>query len=108
MSGIGNRIKQKRLAKGLTQEQLAQATNKYTTQINSWENGRGAPNRTSLRILADALGISVADLTNEGSQQMEEVTSARVSELIGDAKAVISEALGIEPEACKLTLEVSF
>jgi XRE family transcriptional regulator, fatty acid utilization regulator len=103
MATIGQRIKEFRLARGLTQEQLAEKTNKYTTQINSWETGRGVPNRTSLRILADALNVTTDELAAGA-----EAKSASVAEIIGKARAEISKALGIPSESCKLTLQVTF
>jgi len=103
MATIGGRIRELRLARGLTQEQLAEKTNKYTTQINSWETGRGAPNRTSLRILADALNVTADELAAGA-----EAKSASIAEIIGKARTEIGKSLGIPPESCKLTLQVAF
>lgn len=50
-------IAQARLAKGLTQAQLAEAIGVKPTQIANWEQGTRKPKVGALMKIADALGI---------------------------------------------------
>ncbi|MDD7618815.1 MAG: helix-turn-helix transcriptional regulator [Bacillales bacterium] len=57
---IGNYLASKRLAKGLTQEQLAARIYVSPKTISKWERGRGLPDVSNLEPLCEALGISIA------------------------------------------------
>ena len=57
---IGNYLASKRLAKGLTQEQLAARIYVSPKTISKWERGRGLPDVSNLEPLCAALGISIA------------------------------------------------
>ena len=57
---IGNYLASKRLAKGLTQEQLAALIFVSPKTISKWERGRGLPDVSNLEPLCEALGISIA------------------------------------------------
>ena len=56
---IGQKIKKARIAKGLTQEELAQALYVSRTAISKWESGRGFPNIESLKAIAAFFGVSL-------------------------------------------------
>ena len=58
----GNTIKTLREAKRLTQSELAAIIGVSDKAISKWETGRGLPDISLLEPLADALGISVAEL----------------------------------------------
>lgn len=58
----GNTIKALREAKRLTQSELAAIIGVSDKAISKWETGRGLPDISLLEPLADALGISVAEL----------------------------------------------
>ena len=49
---IGNKIKDLRTQKGLTQEELAEALYVSRTAISKWESGRGYPNIDSLKAIS--------------------------------------------------------
>lgn len=67
---LGNKLKQLRLAKNLTLEQLANSLNsKYPETVNfnkgklsKWENDREEPKLSSIRILTDFYGLTIDDL----------------------------------------------
>ena len=59
---IGEIIKEKRLAAGLTQEVLAQKAGCATITIRQYESGKREPNITALSNIADALGVDILDL----------------------------------------------
>jgi transcriptional regulator with XRE-family HTH domain len=58
-------IAQARLAKGLTQAQLAEAIGVKPTQIANWEQGTRKPKVGALMKIADALGIDWTTLIVE-------------------------------------------
>lgn len=55
-------IKQFREKRGMTQAQLAQRLNVSDKAISKWETGRGYPDIVLLEPLAEALGLSIAEL----------------------------------------------
>ena len=58
-------IAQARVAKGLTQAQLAEAIGVKPTQIANWEQGTRKPKVGALMKIADALGIDWTTLIVE-------------------------------------------
>ena len=58
-------IAQARLAKGMTQAQLAEAIGVKPTQIANWEQGTRKPKVGALMKIADALGIDWTTLIVE-------------------------------------------
>ena len=55
---IGKRIKAARLAKGLTQVQLADKLNVTQKYLSRWETGERVPALESIKILCEVLEIS--------------------------------------------------
>lgn len=66
---FGKAIKTVRAARGLTQEQLAEATDRDTSFISRIESGAREPSVTSLREIARALGVPFYLLTLLASGQ---------------------------------------
>lgn len=63
METIGQRIKRLREAKGLSMGALAKLVRVSSWQaVQQWENGRTTPRRSREELLAQALGVSVAEL----------------------------------------------
>ena len=62
---IGQRIKEIRSKKGLSQEKLALLADLDRTYIPSIENGKGNISITVLEKISNALGMTVSDLTKE-------------------------------------------
>jgi len=56
------KIQELRKAKGLTQEELAQALYVSRTAVSKWESGRGYPNIESMKAIAKFFGVTVDDL----------------------------------------------
>lgn len=63
---FGSRLKSLRLAKGLTQAQLAEGAGTTTQTVVQYESGRRNPSLKAAENLARALGISVADFQGSG------------------------------------------
>lgn len=59
---VGARLRQLRLARRLTQEQLAERAGLSDKFLGELERGRGNPTLTTLAALSDALGVRLVDL----------------------------------------------
>jgi len=62
---FGQRLKQTRQMKHMTQEKLADIVNVHLNSIGGWEKGTRTPDIQKLTALADALDTTVAYLTGE-------------------------------------------
>lgn len=58
MKIFAERLKELRLEKGLSQEQLARATNLSQSAITYWEIEKRVPNANAVVILADFFGVT--------------------------------------------------
>ena len=63
----GQKIKQLRIKKGLTQEELAEKTNISARTIQRIENGEVEPRAYSLQMLAKALDVEFEELTDHNA-----------------------------------------
>lgn len=59
---MGAKIRAYRLAKGLSQFDLADALGLDQTTISAWECGKAEPTAFNIRRLADILGVAPGDL----------------------------------------------
>lgn len=59
---LGTRLKEFRLRRGLTQEELAATLHVCRTTIAGWENGKRIPDIFMLCNIADAFEVSLDDL----------------------------------------------
>ena len=59
---ISKIIKEARIKKGMTQQELADSVYVTRQTISKWESGSGSPDISNLHVLAEALGISVDEL----------------------------------------------
>lgn len=55
-------LRELRLEKGLTQEQLAKELHFSLSIINKWENGKKKPGYDNLKIIMQYFGVSANDL----------------------------------------------
>ena len=63
---VGSLIKQARLAKSLTQEELAEKVGVQKSAVAKWENGRVSEiKRSNLKKLSEALGLNPNQLLDE-------------------------------------------
>lgn len=62
LQAFGNNLRKVRLAKGLSQEDLADKADSVLSQIGRIERGERAPNILTIKKLADALEINPGDL----------------------------------------------
>lgn len=59
---FNEKLKELRIQKGLTQEELAEALFVSRTAISKWESGRGLPSIDSLKAIADYFGLTIDEL----------------------------------------------
>jgi len=69
---IGSFIKQKRIEKGLTQQQLAEIMNVSQKTVSRWETGYNMPDISLLSSLSAELGVSVSALLAGEEKTIEE------------------------------------
>lgn len=62
---FSKKLKELRIEKGITQDDLAQIIYVSRSAIAKWEQGRGMPNKESLTSLAKYFGVSESELLNE-------------------------------------------
>lgn len=59
----GEKLKQARVSRGLTQEQLATKLDIRVTNVSKWENDRSAPNGINMVLLIRALGCELEEVS---------------------------------------------
>ena len=69
---IGNKIRELRKKKGITQEQLASALGITSQAVSKWEMNTGYPDVTMLPIIAGYFGVSMDMLFNYDADKLEE------------------------------------
>lgn len=69
MEMLGQKIKELRILKGLTQEDLAEKTNLSVRTIQRIESGDVDPRTYTLNLLAEALGVDLEEFTREKIDQ---------------------------------------
>ena len=65
---LGERIKQQRLAAGLSQEKLAELMDVSRQAVTKWESGKAAPSTEKLFKLAELFGTTVDLLLEQGQE----------------------------------------
>lgn len=71
---IGDKIKEERLKKEWTQEQLAKLLNVSRSTVSSWEVGRNYPDLETIIAISDLFRISLDHLLREDKQMAKETT----------------------------------
>ena len=71
----GNLIKKIRKERNMTQMELAESLGVTDRTISKWETGRGFPDVSLLKPLAETLGITVTELLEGELVQGSEVTA---------------------------------
>lgn len=98
MSDIGKLIKDARIAKGLTQEELGKLVGVQKSAIAKYENGRVVNiKRSTLQGLAKALDLKGSDLIMESNPKEAASLSARVL-LDSDLYEVVNLYLALSDE----------
>lgn len=106
MDNIGQLIKDARLAKGLTQEELGKLVGVQKSAIAKYENGRVVNiKRSTLQGLAKALDLKGSDLIIQSDHKEAASLSARVL-MDSDLREVVELYLSLEDEDKKAYKEL--
>jgi transcriptional regulator with XRE-family HTH domain len=81
----GKIIKDARLAKNMTQKELADQISVSTFAVSKWENGRGMPDISYLQPIASTLDVSLNELILGEKQMTTLKDDATVKQLINEA-----------------------
>lgn len=87
MIKFGNKIRELRQKKGLTQKRLATGLNVTTQAVSDWEMGYSYPDTTLIPVLAAYFGVSIDVLTG---YELEK-TNEKVADIIKDARSYFYE-----------------
>ena len=91
------KIRKLRIEKGLSQEALGQLAGVQRAAINKYEKGRVVNiKRSTLQKLADALGVSPADLLDDVEQKIPGYSYAAGPKESDDISDLINVALGLD------------
>ena len=72
MINLGNKIRQLRKRKGITQEQLASSLSLSSQAVSKWEMGTGYPDIATLPVIAAYFGVSLDELFDYDPKNIEE------------------------------------
>lgn len=84
---FGERIKAARLAKGMTQEELAEALGTQYVQVGRWERNVTSPRPKTIRAIAQTLGVTFEQLQGGAVLGITSPTSTEVNRLLADQVA---------------------
>ena len=94
---IGKFIKEKRIEKKLTQEELANKVYVTNKAVSRWENGKSIPEVETLYLLSKELDVSINEILEAGENTKEEVKKyfdkKRIKEMLPDILIFIFVAL---------------
>ena len=91
---IGERIKQLRIEKGMTQLELANALFVTDRAISKWEQGRGNPDISIIPNLASTLGVSI-DYLMTGNEYQPKIDRSQV-EVIRYFESVVEQKIAFD------------
>lgn len=83
---FGEFVSKLRKEKGMTQKELAERLFVSDKAVSKWERGQSLPDITMLNPLADALGVTSAELLNCGRlEESEKIDASQVDEIVEKA-----------------------
>ena len=88
---LGQFIAEIRKEKGVTQAELASMLHVTDKAVSKWERGLGLPDINSIEPLANALGISVAEVMKAERIPDDHVTQENASELLTNAFDMVKQ-----------------
>ena len=88
---FGEFIAKLRKEKGMTQKELAERLFVSDKAVSKWERGQSLPDITTLNPLADALGVTAAELLNCGKIEGEKVDASQIDEIVEKAIVLSDE-----------------
>lgn len=97
-TSLGNRIKELRSEKRMTQGKLAEAVGVWTSDVCRWEKGERRPNQITLRSLAQILGTTVQELQQKAGHTPEFDWYLALSDSVDSAADILLDATDEEKE----------
>ena len=99
---IGNKIRELRKKKGITQEQLASALGITSQAVSKWEMSTGYPDIAMLPVIAGYFGVSMDTLFNYDADKLEEkimevLYSSRGGRPFEEAEKILLEGIAAYP-----------
>jgi transcriptional regulator with XRE-family HTH domain len=79
MENIKNKIKELRISKNLTQQQLADELHVTKQAISKWERGKSVPDIASVELLSSFFDVSVDYLINDSTEVTKSETTTIIS-----------------------------
>lgn len=105
---IGDIIKQARIQKGYTQEELADLVGVQKSAVAKWENGRVSEiKRSNLQGLAQALDISPFSLVGDLTADKKEKPTAADDGLSDEMKQLIDQIKMLPADKVAMLLQVA-
>ena len=92
-----NRLRQVRLSRGMSQQELAEALHASQAAISGWETGKYDPGMKNWKAIADLFGVPVDYLIDDSTDEKEETSSGIPDEVMSAAEAIMR----LPPEAQK-------
>lgn len=102
---VGTLIKQARLEKGYTQEELAEKVGVKKSAVAKWENGRVSEiKRSNLKKLSEALGLKPTQLLGDSGYNLSPYSS--IEELSENQRNLVDFALTVPEDKAAMILKV--
>ena len=93
---LGQFIAEIRKERKMTQAELASKLHVTDKAVSKWERGLGLPDINSIEPLADALGISVAEVMQAQRFQADHLTQENASEMLTNAFDLVKQQRRLE------------
>ena len=111
MINLGNKIREFRKNRGITQEQLAIALNMSPQAVSKWEMGAGYPDVAMLPVIAAYFGVSLDTLFDYDPEEIEEkikkvIISANHKRSFEDKEKVLLDGIAAYPGSDALKTEL--
>lgn len=90
---IGRRVREERVRRGWTQEQLAERAETHLSFIGQLERGIKKPSLVTLKKIANSFGTKAGDLLDEGAPAKGSSTERRFGDLLRGYSAREQESL---------------
>lgn len=95
---LGENLKRVREGRGMTQEELAERVHVVRQTVSKWEKGLSVPDADVLVVVAETLGVSVADLIGTDAVQAKSIEELSVQ------TAVLNEQIFLQNHRMEKTM----
>lgn len=103
---LQERLKELRMGRGLTQQQLSEMMNVTRTTVSNWERGTRIPDLESLENLAKFYKVSLDTFGTEGTQDDIYDLLIRAKRIFRNPKLSIEDKTELHQELLKVYLEL--